>query len=150
MGWLPARVPSPSARAPPQARSVRVDPVPGTDFGVVYLPVAPTVSGTAVGSMVAGIGSIVVALVVICFGVTGARSANGTGGGWGPLVSGAFAILAALLGGGALAVGLLTRRQIARSSGRLSGGGLAVTAIACGASGLGVAVLGVLLAIALS
>jgi len=127
-----------------------VDPVPGTDFGVVYLPVAPTVSGTAVGSMVAGIGSIVVALVVICFGVTGARSANGTGGGWGPLVSGAFAILAALLGGGALAVGLLTRRQIARSSGRLSGGGLAVTAIACGASGLGVAVLGVLLAIALS
>jgi len=100
--------------------------------------------------MVAGIGSIVVALVVICFGVTGARSANGTGGGWGPLVSGAFAILAALLGGGALAVGLLTRRQIARSSGRLSGGGLAVTAIACGASGLGVAVLGVLLAIALS
>jgi hypothetical protein len=130
-------------------RPVRVDHVPGTDFGVAYLPVNPTVSGTAAGSMVAGIGSIVVALVVICFGVTGARSSDGTGG-WGPLVSGAFAILAGLLGGGALAVGLLTRRQIRRSSGRLSGGGLAVTGIACGASGLGVAVLGVLLAIALS
>jgi hypothetical protein len=133
-----------------QGRPVRVDPLPGTDFGVAYLSVSPTVSGPATGSMVAGIGSVLVALVVICFGVTGARSTNGTGGGWGPLVSGAFAILAVLLGAGALAVGLLTRRQIRRSSGRLSGGGLAVTGIACGASGLGVAVLGVLLAVALS
>lgn len=118
--------------------------MPGTDFGVVYLQVSPTVSGPATGSMVAGIGSALVALVVVCFGVTGASA------GWGPLVSGAFAILAALLGGGALVVGLLTRRQIRRSSGRLSGSGLAVTGIACGASGLGVAVLGVVLAVALS
>jgi hypothetical protein len=127
----------------PQGRPVRVDPVPGTDFGVAYLAVSPTVSGLAVGSMVAGIGSALVALVVVCFGVTGA------GSGWGPLVSGAFAILAGLVGGGALAGGLVARRQIGHSGGRLSGGGLAVTGIACGASGLGVAVFGVVLAMIL-
>jgi hypothetical protein len=85
-----------------------------------------------------------VAFVVICFGLTGAR------GGWGPLVSGAFAILAALVGGGALAAGLVSTRRIAHSGGRLSGRGLAVTGIACGASGLGLAVLGVLLAVLLT
>jgi hypothetical protein len=124
---------------------VRVDPVPGTDFGVAYLAVNPTVSGLAAGSMVAGIGSDLVALVAVCFGAIGASS----GGGWGPLVSGAFAILAALVGGGALAAGLATRRQIGRSGGRLSGRGFALAGIACGASGLGVAALGVLLAILL-
>jgi hypothetical protein len=121
-----------------------VDHVPGTDFGVAYLTVSPTVSGLAAGSMVAGIGSALVSLVVICFGVTGAS------GGWGPLVSGAFAVLAGLVGGGALAAGLVARRQIRGSGGRLSGGGLAVTGIACGASGLGVALLGVLLAVLLT
>jgi hypothetical protein len=94
--------------------------------------------------MVAGIGSVLVAFVVICFGLTGARA------GWGPLVSGAFAILAALVGGGALAAGLVSTRRIVHSGGRLSGRGLAVTGIACGASGLGVAVLGVLLAVLLT
>ena len=70
----------------------RIDPVPGTDFGLAYINVPPTLSGQAVGSLVAGVASILVSLVVACFGVTGARD------GWGPLVGGAFAVLASCWG----------------------------------------------------
>ena len=103
-----------------QGRPVRVDPVPGTDFGVAYLPVNPTVSGLGIGSMVAGISSTLVALVVICFGVAG----SGASSHWGPLVAGAFAILAALLGGGGFAAGLIATRQLRASGGRLSRSGI--------------------------
>jgi hypothetical protein len=125
----------------PQGRPVRVDVLPGTDFGVAYLPVSPTVSGLAIGSMVAGIGATVVALIVTCFGLIGA------GHGWGPLVAGAFAILAAAVGAGGLASGLISSRQIRTSGGRLSGRGFSLVGTACGAVGLGLAALGVLLAI---
>jgi hypothetical protein len=120
-------------------RPVRVDPVPGTPFGVVYLGVSPTVSGIAVGSMVAGIGSVLVSLLVYCFGLAGAQN------GWGPLVSGAFAILAGLVGGAALATGLVAMRQIRQAPTELGGRGLAITGVACGGSGIGLTVLGFLL-----
>lgn len=139
-GWA-VPVPPP----PPQAaRPVRVEALPGTPFGVAYLGVSPTVSGLAVGSMVAGIGSVLVAMVVVCFGLAGAQS------GWGPLVAGAFAILAALVGGTAAAAGIVAMRQIRRAAGAASGRGLAVTGLACGASGVGLTLLGFLLAVALS
>src|SRR5919107_1988106 len=87
----------------------RVDQLPGTDFGLVQLQVPPSTSGLAVGSMIAGIASILVSVLVLCFG------AVGSGEGWGGLVAGAFALLAVLAGGGAVALGLVAKRQIRRS-----------------------------------
>jgi hypothetical protein len=116
-----------------------VDPLPGTPFGVAYLDVGPTVSGLAVGSMVAGIGSVLVSLLVYCFGLAGRQ------GGWGPLVAGAFAILAGLVGAAAVATGLVAMRQVRRSPGEVSGRGLAITGVACGGSGVALTVLGFLL-----
>jgi hypothetical protein len=123
---------------------VRVDPVPGTGFGVAYPAVSPTSLGLAIGSMVAGIGAALVALVVVCFGVIGADR------GWGGLVSGAFAILSALLGGAAIAAGVVALRQIGAAPGRLRGRGLALAGIWCGAGGLGLAALGFALALLLA
>jgi hypothetical protein len=133
--------PGPLPPAPPPVRPVRVDLVPGTGFGVAYPAVTPTVSGLAIGSLVAGIGAVLVSLAVYCFGLGGARD------GWGVLVSGAFAILAALLGGAAVAVGLVAVRQIRRAPGELRGRGLAVAGVACGGSGAGLTLLGFLLAL---
>jgi hypothetical protein len=138
----PAPVPPPpSGPVVAQGRPVRVDPIPGTEFGIAYLPVNPTFLGLATGSMVAGIGAGLVALVVICFGVAGASP------GWGPLVAGAFAILSALLGAAAITAGLTALRQIRSARGRLRGRGAAIAGIWCGASGLAVAALGFLLAL---
>lgn len=149
-GGVPARpghpnapwpAPSPPGPVAASVRPVRIDPVPGTEFGLAYLPVNPTFLGLGTGSMVAGIGAALVALVVVCFGVAGA------GPGWGPLVSGAFAILSALLGAAAITLGLTARRQIRAARGRLKGRGAAVAGIWCGASGLAVAALGFVLAL---
>lgn len=146
VGPRPA-VPGPGLPPPPSGpppRPVRIDPVPGTPFGVAYLGVSPTVSGIAVGSMVAGIGSVLISLLVYCFGLAGAR------GGWGPLVSGAFAILAGLVGAAAVATGIVAMRQIRRAPQDLGGRGLAVTGVACGGTGVGLTVLGFLLAAVVS
>jgi hypothetical protein len=104
--------------------------VPGTEFGLAYFNVPPTVSGQAVGSLVAGILSVVVSLIVGCFGITGARQ------GWGPVVGGAFAVLAVAAGLTAIGLGWFSVRQITRSAGRLAGRGMAVAGISCGAVGL--------------
>jgi hypothetical protein len=121
---------------------VRVEPVPGTEFGLAYVPVAPTSSGLAIGSLVAGIGSIAVALVVGCFGLVGGAA------GWGPLVSGAFAVLAALLGLGSVGIGLVSLRQIKAARGRITGRGVAVAGISCGGSGVLLTVIGMFVALA--
>ncbi|HKT04170.1 MAG TPA: DUF4190 domain-containing protein, partial [Rugosimonospora sp.] len=142
-GWGGAVAGGQGAR-PGQVRAVRVDPVPGTPFGVAYLGISPTVSGLAVGSMVAGIGSVLVSLLVYCFGLTGASA------GWGLLVSGAFAILAALVGAAALVTGVVAIRQIRRAPDEQSGRGLAVTGVACGGAGVGLTVLGFLLVLVVS
>ena len=60
----------------------RVDQVTGTGFGLVQFQVAPITSGLAIGSLVAGIASILVSLAVVCFGVAGAQE------GWGGWVAG--------------------------------------------------------------
>jgi hypothetical protein len=122
---------------------VRLEPVPGTDFALAYPAVPPTVSGLAIGAMVVGIGSVLVTTAVFCFGVTGAQD------GWGALVAGAFAILAGLAGGAAVVGGLVATRQIRAAAGRLSGRGLAVAGVSCGATGVGLTLLGFLTAVLL-
>lgn len=121
----------------------RIEPIAGTPFGVAYPSVTATVSGIAVGSMVAGIGSILVSLLVYAFGLAGA------GSGWGPLVAGAFAILAGLAGLAALATGLVAMRQIRRTP-ESRGRELAITGVVCGGSGVALTLLGFLLVVALA
>jgi hypothetical protein len=119
----------------------RIEPVSGTGFGLAYFNVPPVVSGQAVGSLVAGILSILVSLVVGCFGLAGAQQ------GWGPIVGGAFAVLAAAAGLAAVALGWFSVRQITRAAGRLAGRGMAIAGISCGAAGLILTVLAMALAL---
>lgn len=140
----------PSVAPPPREAWLpprRIDAVPGTDFGVVHLDVPPITSGLAVGGLVAGIGSLLVTLLVACFGVAGA------GGGWGGWAAGAFAILGVLLGGAGVVLGLVARRQIrlsaARPGVRFTGRGLAVAGVSCGGAGIAVTVLAFLVAVML-
>ena len=121
--------------------------MPGTDFALVRLRVEPILSGLAIGSLIAGIGSILVSLLVFCFGLVGADD------GWGGWVSGAFAVLSVLAGAGGVTVGLTARRQI-RHSGRpgqvrFTGSGLALAGISCGAAGAGIALVGLALSLLL-
>lgn len=142
---LPAAVPPP----PPAGRwePARVDPLPGTEFGLVQLRVVPITSGLAIGSLVAGIGAILVSFLVFCFGLVGAESD------WGGWVSGAFTLLSVAIGGGATALGVVARRQVRRAGEpgqvRFTGSGLAVGGISCGLAGVGIAVLGLALALLL-
>jgi hypothetical protein len=150
-GSWPAAAPAPPAVRPPRAGESwtpeRVEAVPGTEFGLVQLKVAPITSGLAVGSLLAGIASILVSTLVLCFGVAGSAD------GWGGVVAGAFALLGVLVGGGGAGLGLLARRQIRRSGQagrvRFTGRGLAVAGLSCGAAGLGISVLTFLLVLAL-
>jgi hypothetical protein len=142
-GPVPARwgQPAPAVAPPPREAWLaprRVQAIPGTSFAVVHLDVPPATSGLAVGSLVAGIGSIVVSFVVWCFGLAGAS------GGWGAWVAGAFAMIAVLAGGAAIVLALLGMRQIRRAASgvRLAGRGVAIAGLVCGAVGLGLTLLG--------
>jgi hypothetical protein len=126
----------------PRLRPVRIDPVPGTPFGIAIPALNPTVSGLAVGSLVAGIGSILVSVAVVCSGL--GRSSSGA------LIGGAFAVLAIALGLGAVGAAFAAMREVRASGGQIRGRGLAIAGLACGASGVGVAVLGMLLAVVLA
>ena len=61
-------------RGIPRLRPVRIDSVPGTPYGIAIPALNPTFSGLAVGSMVAGIGSILVSLAVLCAGISQASA----------------------------------------------------------------------------
>jgi hypothetical protein len=134
---------------PPDGRWTvqRVDPVPGTEFGLVRLRIPPVASGLATGSLIAGIGSIVVSFLVLCFGLAGAS------GGWGGWVAGAFALLGVLSGAGAGTLGVVARRQIRRSGQpgrmRFTGRGRAIAGIACGATGAGISLVALALGLVL-
>lgn len=120
-------------------RPARVDAVGGTEYGLVQIEVPAVTSGLAIGAMLAGIGSILVSFLVLCFGATGAED------GWGGWVAGAFTLLAVLFGGGAVGAGLAGTRQIRRSGHdgrmRFTGRGQAIAGISCGAAGAGIALL---------
>jgi hypothetical protein len=124
---------------PPPAAIETVD---GTPFAVAILPVPPTSSGQATASLVTGIASVLVSLVVSCFGLYGAS------GGWGPIVAGAFAVLAGCAGGAAVGLGVTGLRQARR--GGVTGRGLAAAGVACGTVGLVITVLAVVLSVALT
>ena len=119
--------------------------MPGSAYGVAIVGVAPTTSGPAVAGLVTGVGSILISLVVVCFGALGAD------GGWGPVVAGAFAVLAGLVGIASLVLGQLGYRQVRRSVdwGASKGRGLAVAGMVCAGVGLAVTVAGVVMAVAL-
>jgi hypothetical protein len=141
----PPQVPPP----PPDGlwQPARIDPVGGTGYGLVQLEVRPATSSVAVGSLIAGIGSLCASVLVLCFGLAGSAD------GWGGWVAGAFALLSVLVGGGAAALGLIAIRQIRRSGvdGRLRfvGRGNAVAGISCGAAGAGIALLSLVLTLVL-
>jgi hypothetical protein len=147
----PPAAPSYPAVPPPPPdgrwRPERVDPVAGTEFGLVRLRVAPIASGLATGSLIAGIGSIGVSFLVLCFGLAGSSD------NWGGWVAGAFALLGVLVGGGAAALGVVALRQIRRSHRpgriRFSGRGAAIAGISCGAAGAGISAISLALALAL-
>lgn len=150
----PVPIPAwPTAPRPPMPRPVsypapvRVEVVPGAasaygPLGVAILPGPKMFSGLSVGSLGSGIGSILVASVVWCFGLWGAD------GGWGAIVSGAFCALAVLLGAAGVALGIIGLRQIRRHQG-MSGRGLAITGLVCGGLGIVAAIAGLILAILL-
>jgi hypothetical protein len=129
-GMRPGPVPAPPDVEP--LKPVAVRDVPGTPFGLMVMGVSPTVSGPAVGALVAGIGSILVTMIELCFGLIGASD------GWGPAVAGAFAVLAGVLGIGAIGLGAISLRQLraARAAGGLRGRGQALAGIVCGSVGL--------------
>jgi hypothetical protein len=141
--FRPAPIPPPDRQWTP----ARVEPVAGTEFGLVQLTVPPLSSGLATGSLIAGIASIGVSGLVLCFGLVGAQD------GWGGSVAGAFALLGTLIGGGAVALGLVATRQIRRSghSGRLrfTGRGTAIAGVCCGAAGAGISLLALVLGLVL-
>jgi hypothetical protein len=112
---------------------------------VAVVGVAPTTSGRAVASLVAGVGSILVSLVVGCFGFLGGD------GGWGPKVAGAFALLAVFAGGASVVLGQLAMREIRRrpDAERPRGRGIALAGVICGATGIGLTALGFVLALSL-
>src|SRR5690348_7829566 len=132
--------PAPPA-PPPNPNAIRVDAIEGTNFGVAYPAIPPIPNGAAITSMVAGILSILVSFAVGCFGISGAQ------GGWGPTVSGAFALLSAFVGVGAIFIGVRALRVIRGSAGAASGRGMAIAGISCGGSGAGLTVLFFLVAV---
>ncbi|WP_167604503.1 hypothetical protein [Micromonospora auratinigra] len=106
---------------------------------MVHLDVPPVTSGLAIGSLVTGIASILVSLLVFCFGIAGPDY----GGAW---AAGAFAVLGGIAGTAAIVAGLLSRRQIRRPAPppavRFAGRGLAVAGLSCGGVGLLLSLLG--------
>jgi hypothetical protein len=131
---MPAAPPAP-APPPPEAwqRPVRVEVVPDTPYGLAIMGPPEATSGPAIGSLVAGVGSGLVALMVTCVGLAGA------GAGWGLWVAGAFAVLAGCLGLAGVGLGLVGMRQTrTRPSGTqpaVRGRGMAVAGLVCGAGG---------------
>jgi hypothetical protein len=148
------QVPPQAAPAPREAwdRPTRVEPLPGTPYGLVIYGTPRVVAGQAVASLAAGIAGLAVALVVGCLGLVAASEA---GAAW---AAGAFAVLAAFLGGAGLWLGLVAMRRTRRLRGQpvpgseVAGRGLAISGLVCGAGALAITVLamlvGVLLALA--
>lgn len=114
----------------------RIQPVGGTPFAYAYVRVPAVTSGLAIGSLIAGIASIAVALGMVCLGLSGASD------GWGALVAGAFAILSIVLGAAGIAFGRSATRLIRRAAGTMTGAGMANAGMICGWVGVGVSVIG--------
>lgn len=129
----PGRVPS------------RIEPVPGTPFGLAIFAAPPATSGPSIGALVAGIAAVLVSFLVVCVGLAAdaATATGGQAGGWGALVGGAFAVLAGFLGFAGVGLGVVgvrQTRQVAQVPGEpVRGRGMAITGIVCGAVGVTIA-----------
>lgn len=125
-------------------RPAAITPIPGTPYAVALVEVRPTVSGPSVASLVAGIASIAVSLVVVLFAALGAAD------GWGPAVAGAFAVLGTVAGVAALGLGAAGLRRIKTSAawGATVGRGAAIAGLACAGVGLVITVVTMLAALA--
>jgi hypothetical protein len=108
-------------------QTARVDPVEGTPYGVAFMRAPATVSGAAIGSMLAGIAAVFVGFVTGCFGLGTAA---------GVVAGGAFAILATVAGFGGVGLGVVGIRQVSRGGGRVTGRGMAIAGLACGGCGI--------------
>ena len=79
----PSGIPSTGPASPPpsdgQWRPARIDPVAGTEFGLVQLEVPGATSGLATGSLVAGIASVLISALVLCFGLVARRQIRRSG-----------------------------------------------------------------------
>jgi hypothetical protein len=86
---------------------------------------------------------VLASTLVLCFGLVGARD------GWGLLVAGAFAILAGAISLAGLGLGVGARWQIRRAGAtgtmRFTGRGVAIAAICCGAAGVALTLLSLVL-----
>lgn len=129
------------AAPPPPGRS-HVQAVPGTPFGLMYIGIRPLSSGPAIGSLIAGIGSLIAAGVLGLFGLAAASQGSARS------IAPAFAILAFLIAVGALVLGGMGLRQVRRSVGRTSGRGVAIAGLICGAAGVGMTLLTLLVVVA--
>jgi hypothetical protein len=144
--YPPAPVAPPVVPPPPREsirRPIRVEPVPDTPFGVAIYGTPPTVSGPAIGSLVAGIAAILVSLVVSCFALVEAAGRAEDAAGTGALVGGAFAALAGCLGIAGIGLGVAGMRQTRQArlstDGAVTGRGIAVGGLVCGSVGLAIA-----------
>lgn len=150
---------------PPQEsvrRPVRVEPVPGTGYGLAIVGAPAATSGPSVGALLAGIASVLVSLLVSCFGLVELAATEDGQRGTGVLVGGAFAVLAGFLGCAGIGLGVAGMRQTkagrrgrptapgwpqppppaeaAAPDGPVAGRGMAIAGLVCGAVGLGIAV----------
>ncbi len=143
-GGYPGPYPAVVSRGPGLPRPVAVEPVPGTPFGVAVVEVRPTTSGPASASLVAGVASILVSLIVGCFALLGAEQ------GWGATVAGAFAVLSGLAAVAAIVLCRTAAARMRRSVGwgPTRGRGLAIAGLVCGLVGLSLS--GLLMVVALA
>ncbi len=154
---------------PPEAWQypVRVEPVPGSPYVLAILGPPVVTAGQAVGALVAGLAAVTVALAMGC---TAAVVLTAEESPWGV---GAFAVLATVLGVAAILLGVAGIRRTGRrppahpqpwspgvagppaaSSGEIvvvrKGRGLAVSGLVCGATGLFLTVVTLLVTVVLA
>jgi hypothetical protein len=116
--------------------------MPGTAYRLAIVGLPTSLSGPASASLPFGVASILVSFAVMLFALTGAQD------GWGPAVSGAFAVLSVLAAIAALSLGQYGLSQVRRAYGRVTGRGVAIAGIVCGLIGLILTVAAFLLGVA--
>src|SRR5262249_45466042 len=107
-----------------------VFPGPGGDFLLAYPSVSPVRSGIATGSLICGLASLPLTVIVLCFGVVGASD------GWGLAVAGAFAALGTFSGLTGVGLGVMALGQVRRSAKEMAGRGIAFGGLCGGGIGL--------------
>jgi|GEM_PF-3196161 len=92
---------------------------PGTGYHLALPQLGTIAAGSAVGSMISGIGATIVAIGAACSLFLG------------PLISAASSILAVFCAGAAILLAGLGMRQIRRGGGEFRGTGMAITGLCC-------------------